>query len=125
MASSGKIDFDRRRRDAEYQRVRRNKLKDLGEHSLIIQVSNDDYNKLADLCEALSYPRPEEKKRNLVEIYSKVFSYLINQIDKEIIKQDKGAISNKPSTRAVYKERLSPLNLDNKVRRVNKITPLA
>lgn len=71
----------RRLRDIEYQNKRKERLAELGEHILTIRLDDENYKKLADLCENLGYQRPEARKYNLIETYSAVLKYLLRGVD--------------------------------------------
>lgn len=72
-------DDERRKRDIDYQENRKKKLEQLGENKVTARLDKITHKRLANLCENLGYPRPEAKKRNLVEIYSIAITHLINR----------------------------------------------
>ncbi|MGQ6052061.1 hypothetical protein ACUNHQ_21790 [Serratia sp. IR-2025] len=60
-----------------YQNARKKRLEKLGKNEIKIRLDDDTFKKLCDLCEVLGYRRPKTQMRNLIEIYSEVFKYLL------------------------------------------------
>ncbi|HAT3682853.1 TPA: hypothetical protein I8552_003716 [Serratia marcescens] len=71
----------RRRAYIEYQNARKKKLKTLGEHQIQVRLDDETYERLCDLSEVLGYRRPKDRMRNLVEMYSTIFKYLLRTSD--------------------------------------------
>lgn len=66
-------------RNIEYQKKRKKKLGELGPKKITAQLGKGAYFLLANLCEDLGFPRPAPEKRNVVETYSDVITYLIHK----------------------------------------------
>lgn len=89
---------ERRKRDIGYQENRKKKLEQLGENKVTARLDKITHRKLANLCENLGYPRPEAKKRNLVETYSIAIIHLINKEYETL-----GCIPKSPLAKELYR----------------------
>ncbi|HDC2425823.1 TPA: hypothetical protein O7Y43_004635, partial [Salmonella enterica] len=67
----------RRSANIVYQNARKKRLEKLGKNEIKIRLDDETFKKLCDLCEVLGYSRPKTKMRNLIEMYSEVFKYLL------------------------------------------------
>lgn len=77
--SQDDLDAQRKLKNIEYQKKRKKKLGELGSKKITAQLGKGAYFLLADLCEDLGFPRPAPKKRNVVDTYSEVITYLIHK----------------------------------------------
>ncbi|HFE7540613.1 TPA: hypothetical protein ACGADT_005702 [Salmonella enterica subsp. enterica serovar Newport] len=67
----------RRSANIVYQNARKKRLEKLGKNEIKIRLDDETFKKLCDLCEVLGYSRPKTQMRNLIEMYSEVFKYLL------------------------------------------------
>ncbi|MBC3229974.1 hypothetical protein [Serratia fonticola] len=77
--SQDELDAQRKLRDIGYQKIRKEKLDELGPIKVTARLGKGAYLLLSRLCEDLGFPRPAPKQRNLVETYSDVITYLIHK----------------------------------------------
>ena len=84
----------RRKANITYQNTRKEQLKKVGEHQIQIRLDDETFHKLCNLCNVLGYKTPEKGMRNLVELYSTIFKYLLrtNEEDFEYIPKNKQSI---------------------------------
>ncbi|EIY6649382.1 hypothetical protein MNG63_003313 [Salmonella enterica] len=80
--ANGSEDIDeslkaRRKANITYQNTRKEQLKKVGEHQIQIRLDDETFQKLCDLCNMLGYKTPKKGMRNLVELYSTIFKYLL------------------------------------------------
>ena len=71
----------RRKANIEYQNTRKKQLEKIGRNHIQLRLDDETFEKLSDLCEVLGYKRPKPQMRNLIEMYSEIFKYLLRTSD--------------------------------------------
>lgn len=67
----------RRKANIKYQNTRKGQLQKVGGHQIQIRLDDETFQKLCNLCNVLGYKTPKKGMRNLVELYSTIFKYLL------------------------------------------------